>query len=560
MQPVSMDETRQNSWRRQATTALGSTGLALALFCGHAAIAGNIDVGNDKVRMYFDTTLKYSGAIRVGDQKDSVADMSLGPQMNTNDGDLNFDRGLISNRIDALLEFGINYDGKYGLRLSGAGWYDTVYNQGNDNPGAFVNSASAAYNDFTDATRNLHGRDMELLDAFVYGNFTPGDMRLNLKVGRFTQLYGESLFFGSNGVAGAQTSLDLVKALSVPNSQFKEIMRPTGQISAQLQVTPDFSIGVYYQGEWRKHRLPGAGSYFSFADFVDEGGETLILGPGAVAHRGEDMDGRDSGQGGIQLKYAYDDYEFGFYAAQFHDKAPQFYVRPGVNATGPYLGDYMQVFHEDIRVFGASVSTLIGDTNVAAEVSVRDNMSLVAPGNAVVLPGNTTADNNDNAAYPTGRTGHLNISAISVLEGNDMWDGATFLGEFAANGVLNYDKNKAMLDPLATDYAGAFQFLFTPEYFQVMPGVDLQVPIGFSYGLFGRSAVNGVLFPSKNGGNISVGLKFDVQRTWQASLGYTHYFGPSGSIVRYGTAVPELSYKNFHGDRDFISFSVQTTF
>ena len=28
----------------------------------------------------------------------------------------------------------------------------------------------------------------------------------------------------------------------------------------------------------------------------------------------------------------------------------------------------------------------------------------------------------------------------------------------------------------------------------------------------------------------------------------------------YDTAVPELSYKNFHGDRDFVSLSIQRTF
>ena len=92
------------------------------------------------------------------------------------------------------------------------------------------------------------------------------------------------------------------------------------------------------------------------------------------------------------------------------------------------------------------------------------------------------------------------------------------------------------------------------------PGLGLQVPIGVGYGLFGRSSVNGVLFPSENGGNVSIGLKADYLKTWQASVGYTHYFGTDGSVINYDTAVPELSYNNFHGDRDFISFSVQRTF
>lgn len=535
-----------------------AAGLCIGFSGIGTAAAGSIDTGNSNIKMYWDNTVKYSAAARVGKRKASVAATTNGPETNTNDGDMNFARGLISNRVDLLSEFGVNFDRKYGFRVSGAAWYDDVYNRKNDNAGGAVNHTSSAYNKFTDATRQLHGKNAELLDTFVYGNFTPNDMRVNVKAGRFTQLYGESLFFGSNGIAGAQTSLDLVKALSVPNSQFKEIMRPTGQVSTQVQLSPDLSVGAYYQLEWRKSTLPAAGSYFSFADFVDEGGETLVLGAGQTTYRGKDFDAKNSGQGGLQIKYATDDFEYGLYAAQFHDKMPQFYARPGVNAKTGYVGDYMQVYAEKIRTIGASASTLVGETNVASEVSFRKNMPLVASGNAVVA--GATADNDKNAAYAVGKTAHLNISAISVMNANSIWDGASLLAEFAANSRLSIDKNAAKVDPIASKNASAVQLLFTPEYFQVLPGVDLQVPIGANYGLSGRSSVNGALFPSLHGGNISVGVKADIHKTWQAGVNFTHYYGPAGSIVKHGTTVPELSYKNFHADRDFVSVSLQRTF
>lgn len=533
---------------------------ALAGLAATPAMAMQIDTGNPDLRMSWDNTVKYSAAWRVRGADSNVADNSTdGPQTNTNDGDLNFGKGLISNRLDLLSELDLRYKGKYGLRLSGAAWYDDVYNKDNDNPGALggalVNSRSVDYDEFTRDTEKLHGRKAELLDAFVYGRFTPGNMGLNVKAGRFTQLYGESLFFGSNNIAAAQTSLDLIKALSVPNSQFKEILRPIGQVAGQLQINSNVSIGAYYQLEWRKSRLPGAGSYFSFADFVDEGGETLQLGPGFAVNRADDIEARDSGQGGVQVRITTGDYEFGIYAAQYHDKMPQFYVYPDA-------GVYELVYGEDIRTVGFSVSTLIGETNVAAELSFRDDMPLVASGNAVIVPpgGYGVVDGGDDALFPKGRTMHLNLSTISVLSATPFWHGASFVGELAFNRVLSVTDNKDQLDPLATRDAGALQFVFTPEYFQVAPGLDLQVPIGVGYGLFGRSAVNGVLFPSENGGNVSIGLKGEYQKKWQASVGYTHYFGSDGSIIQYGTAVPELSYNNFHGDRDFISFSVQRTF
>lgn len=522
------------------------------------ALAFQIDSGNPDLRMSWDNTIKYSAAWRVSKADSSVADNSIGVQANTNDGDLNFDRGLISNRFDLLSEFDLRYKRNYGLRLSGAAWYDDVYNQGNDNPGALggalVNSTSVSRPDkFTEDTRDLHGRKAELLDAFIYGRYDVSDMVLNLRAGRFTQLYGESLFFGNNSIAGAQSSLDLIKALSVPNSQFKEILRPIGQLTAQLQINQNVSLGAYYQLEWRKSRLPAAGSYFSFTDFIDEGGESIILGPGVSVFRTGDIEASDSGQGGLQLKIRSGNFEYGVYAAQYHDKMPQFYIYPDT-------GLYEQVFAENIRTLGLSVSTLIGETNVAAEMSYRHDMPLVASGNTVILPQSMGADGDDRAAFPKGNTAHFNLSAISLFNESRFWDGATFIGEFAFNRRLSVSDNRDQLDPLATRDAGAIQFVFTPEYFQVRPGLDLQVPIGMGYGLFGRSSVNGVLFPSENGGNVSVGLKAEYMKKVQASLNFTHFYGSSGSIIKYDTAVPELSYKNFHGDRDFVSFSIQRTF
>lgn len=558
---------------------LAVAGACAALSAGNA-MAFQIDTGNPDLRISWDNTIKYSAAWRVGNRDSGVANDSLGVQMNTNDGDRNFSRGLISNRLDLLSELDVRYKRNYGLRLSAAAWYDDVYNQSNDNPGSFsplgggnqLNSKTSRENRFSKDTRDLHGRKAELLDAFVYGRYDIGNMALNLRAGRFTQLYGESLFFGNNGIAGAQTSLDLIKALSVPNSQFKEIMRPTGQVTAQLQINQNVSVGAYYQLEWRKSRIPAAGSYFSFADFVDEGGDYLYVpgvGDGRLRRAG-DIDAKNSGQGGVQVKIKSGEFEYGIYAAQYHDKMPQFYVYTDT-------ARYEQVFAENIRTLGFSVSTLIGETNVAAELSYRHGMPLVASGTAVISMEGLGPNGAGRAAYPKGNTLHFNLSAISLFNEGPFWDGASFIGEFAFNRRLSITNKGDMhrhsmgsvapgaglesrLDAEATRDAGAIQFIFTPEYFQVMPGLDLQVPIGMSYGLFGRSSVNGVLMPSHKGGNFSVGLKAEYMKKVQASLNFTHYYGSSGSIVKYDTAVPELSYKNFHGDRDFISFSIQRTF
>ena len=515
-----------------------------------SAYAVGIETDNPDIKMSWDNTFKYSAGWRLKDADPLVAGNPASAQANTNDGDMNFKKGaMISNRFDLLSEFDFRYKNAYGFRISGAAWYDDVYQNGNDNPGIASNSSSVPFNKFTDATRTLHGNKAEFRDVFAYGNFTPDNMNVNVKGGQFTQLYGETLFFGYNGIAAAQTPLDLVRALSVPNSQFKEIALPVKQLSVQMQVNPNVSVGAYYQLEWKKNRIPGAGSYFSFADFADAGGETFLLPTGPLT-RGSDLNAKDSGQGGAQIRFKSGDSEYGLYAAQFHDKMPQFYIRPGV-------GDYGLVYGESIKTYGASYSTLLGETNVATELSVRNNMPFVAKGGVIAV--GLDANNNSNPAYPVGDSLHFNISAISVLGASPLWHGASFVGELAYNQRLKITKNADKLDPLATESATAIQFVFQPEYFQVLPGLDLQVPIGVGYGISGNSSISGVagLMPGEGGGNISIGVKGDYQKTWQTSLNYTKYFGSSSAII---DPTGGYTYKNFHGDRDFISLSVQRSF
>ena len=53
--------------------------------------------------------------------------------------------------------------------------------------------------------------------------------------------------------------MDIVKLLTVPNSQFKEVIRPVNQLSGQVQISPTVSIGAYVQFEWERNRIPRLG-------------------------------------------------------------------------------------------------------------------------------------------------------------------------------------------------------------------------------------------------------------------------------------------------------------
>ena len=174
---------------------------------------------------------------------------------------------------------------------------------------------------------------MELLDAFAYGNLDLGNVGLTLRGGRFTQVYGETLFFGSNGIGDAQGPIDIFRLIQVPGTQFKEVLRPVEQISCDAQLTSNLSFGAYYQFKWHESRIPAAGSYLSNAEIIGEGTESWILGPGvAMTHR-DDLEADDDGQGGARLRYTLDSLgiDLGLYAARYHAKTPSgAYIDPVV--------------------------------------------------------------------------------------------------------------------------------------------------------------------------------------------------------------------------------------
>ncbi|USX13397.1 DUF1302 domain-containing protein [Oxalobacteraceae bacterium OTU3CAMAD1] len=546
--------------RRRLNVAT-ATAVAIFVQLGAMPAAGAIelDTGNPDVKGRWDNTVKYSNAFRLKKMSPGLV-----VDANTDDGDRNFSRGMINNRVDLLSELDLSYK-ESGLRISGAAWYDSVYNRANDHgsPGT-ASQLSVASDQFTSATKKLHGEKAELLDAFVYSRFPIGDMPASVRLGRHTVLYGETLFFGDNGISAGQAPVDVIKLVSVPGTQFKELLMPVTQVSGQLQLMPNVTLGGYYQFEWRGNRIPASGSYFSFADYVGTGAERFYA-PGSDAHvyfnRIEDIKPKNSGQGGLQLRFRPESEiaEFGLYLIRYHDKDFNLYLTPAAVPALPSVGTYRQVYGEDIKAFGASVSTTIAGANVALELSTRRDAPLVS--DPVVAFG--AGNNRDSAAYAVGNTAHANLSAIYVLNGSGLWDGGSVLGELAWNRRLSVTANPGALDPNSTRDASGLRLLFTPEYYQVLPGIDLSVPVGVGYALSGRSST-GLRFAggAEHGGDVSVGATFDYRKQFKFGLNLVHFFGAQGTFIKPNVP-PQLTilqYQQTSKDRSFIAFSLQSTF
>lgn len=540
---------------------------AVLVLCSQAARAFDIDTGNPDFKLRWDNTVKYSAAWRTQNPSSKLSEGQVA--LNQDDGDRAFKKGLISNRTDILSELDLSYQ-DFGARLSGAAWYDSEYQGNNDNNDpSRANARSVDYDEFTDDTRHLHGGDAEILDAFVYWNGELADRATSVRAGRHGLIWGESLFFGANGIAGGMAPVDVVKAQSVPNTQFKEITRPVNQLSGTFQLTDDVSLGGFYQFEWEETRLPAAGSYFSTSDTIGEGTERLIVGapfpaflggnpssPAAFFH-GNDKEARSSGQGGLQLKYNAESVEYGLYAIQYHDKTPKLYLKPSAGApnfsTGQ-IGEYYWVYPEDIRALGASFSTTMDEYSFAGEASMRWNMPLVSNGQTV-LPG-VVADNDDDALYAVGRTAHVNLNVIASFGPNFLARESGLVGEVAWNRLLSVTKNRAALDPNATDDGLGFKLVYTPTYRQFFSGVDISIPVGVSYFPLGKSAVVSS-FGADNGGDFNIGITATYLDRVTAGLTYTHYYGAEDTNLN---GLSQFNYKQSLKDRDYLAFSVKTTF
>lgn len=543
--------------KKARPSALPALTLVAAACMSHSLHAMEFDTGNPELKVRWDNTFRYSAAVRMNAKDPKVyggaatAGYAGAPNrdINADDGDRNFGKGLISNRLDLFSELDATY-GNFGLRVSGAAWYDDVYNKSNDNdsPSTVNRLSPGASNSFLPGTRSLHGRKAEILDAFVFGKYQLADASGSFRAGRFAQIWGESLFFGSNGIAGGMAPVDIIKLQSVPTSTAKETTMPVGQLATQVQLASGVSLGAYYQLEWRNNRFPGVGSYFSTTDLLFGGAEVGLFGPFRIPR--SVVNASDHGQYGVQVRYAPEGWnaEFGLFATRYHDKGPRTYLTV---APAP-AGAWREVYHEGIRAFGASFNTNVLDAALAGEISVRDNAPLVSLAQSAAAGFNNT----DRPGYAVGKTAHANLNVFYLLPRSAMWDGGALLAEVAWNRRLSVDKNPNALDPNTTRDAAATRIVFSPQWLNAAPGLDVSLPVGVGYTFKGgrSSAVTGFGVPG--GGDFSIGVNLTYQQVWDARLNYVRYFGPAGP----STVAGSQTYLQALRDRNFISLSLQRAF
>lgn len=338
-----------------AKAGFAFVGLLPLLVAAHAQ-AVEFSFANDEVSGSIDTTVSYGQLWRVQGQDKTNNDI------NTNDGNRNFDTGLASEVFKITSDLEVTYQ-NYGAFVRGTAFYDTqIMDKRNDYYDA-NNPVQPSQNypkddSFTYETRHKAGRNAEILDAYVYGNWDVADKPVTARIGRQVFNWGEGLFY--RGGVNTTNPVDAAK-FRLPGSEIKEVLVPVEAFSFNIGLTDNLSMETFYQWNWKESAIDPVGTYFSETDLFADGGNTAYseqaglaavrplyqglsaFGVGGlqgnsffgsngtikVADIKSDLNAKNDGQFGVSLRYIAEELnstEFGFYFVNYHAKEPTIYA------------------------------------------------------------------------------------------------------------------------------------------------------------------------------------------------------------------------------------------
>jgi Protein of unknown function (DUF1302) len=522
---------RKNALRRLHGLGMGLPALlALTPAAQAFTLYNGPDHGNNLI-VHLTIGTSYTGMLRVAPPNSRLVSGAANP--NGNDGDANMSRGIVNNTFEVLPVLDIK-DNNFGMHFSGEYFINTVYlGTNNNNQASTVNPVLAKNTDFASQTRTANGMNGRLLDAFVYDSWAfGGGQHLTVKAGQQTLFWGQSLF-SLDGISGGQAPVDAIQAQNLVNPQAQQVFLPVGQIVLTYQLNPTYTLQGYYQYQWEPTALQGVGSYFSTTDVLGPGGYRIIAEQVGGENFYLSKTGKDltppsqNGQFGLSLQATYGDYDVGLFGLRYDAKNPTVYESVSSPLTltpspgGFSIGQYKAVYPRDIWLYGTSLATTIGATNVAGEISLRTHDPLAGGGmQTAANPG----DANSNPLYPVG---NVVVGLVNFVYGSPSLrfdpGGITFLGEIEYSNVIRVTDNKDLLPADHTSQAGSFDIEVEPAYYEVLPNLSLTFPISVGCGFAGKSYATGQY---AGAGSYSVGVTATYKTSWIGALAFVAPIAP----------------------------------
>ena len=588
---------------------------------GSSASAADIPTGNPEVVWRWDNTLRYTLAERVQQQKTQIlnnpnaddGDRNLAHGIVSDRLDLLSEMDIVfHNTFGARVSGAGWFDQRYRDAMDNTS-VGTSNHLENGMPAIGLSDTGRKY--FTGPSGEL--LDAFVFAKFDLGS-VPVNVKVGRHTLYWGE--GLLLEAAVHGIAYGQMSIDVAKGLNMPGVEAKELYRPLNQISFQAQLTSTFSVAGQYYLQWEQDVVPNGGSYLGLSDVLGKGPESLIAGPGQRLTFGDAPRPKGQGDYGFMARWNPDwlgGGSLGFYYRKFTDKLPQAFVRPAVaslpfatfgpggpaaglgymplgapaggvapfwlDTSGTFssiagikqglIGQYYYSFASDIPLYGLSFSKQILGVAVGSEVSYRKDMPLLSDP-ATMLPsalanpaaGQISAmPQQGQSAGARGNETHALINFMGLGGKTPFWDTTTWVMEYTfervghlsqGQGVFRGRDSYGDLDKCTRDsYNGAINF--TPTWFQVLPSCDLSMPINYSRGLSGNTAVQ--LGGNKNAGQIGAGFSLDMFIKYKASLQYVGFFGttdnsPGKTFTNGGGPLAMLS------DRGMVVLTLKATF
>ena len=394
--------------RALAPVALAAAGTVLGGLL-EAPPARAVEFGNGGLQGSVDTTISQGMTFRVEDR-----DRTLAGKTNSNDGNLNYDRGIVANTSKFTTDLDLRA-ADFGLFVRTAGFIDYENRDG-----------KRERTELSGDAKERVGSDIGLLDAYVTAPFEVGDAAIDLRLGKHVLNWGESTFI-PNGIA-AINPFDVSK-LRLPGAELREALLPVWMASAEVAATDALSVAGFYQLVWEETHIDPVGSYFSVTDYAGPGARKAVVSqftadrddghgfgplaalidadlaalgqsnPAALALgatvpiaserdfasvlRGPDAAPRDSGQWGLAVRYLAENLnhtEFGFYFINYHSRLPTISARTA-NANSILAGSLAAGAVSDSssqtvaavtqQVQGEAAAGLIDPSEVASTIQQR---------------------------------------------------------------------------------------------------------------------------------------------------------------------------------------------
>jgi len=534
------------NWRNRNKPVVALIAVVLACWSVGSVQAVQLDTGPDW-RVNLDNTVQYTIGVRAKD-----IDPNIGNHLFFNQGDYKFpDKGdIVTNRIQDLIEFQGVYKGKQGFRVSGSVWKDFAYDDDAEINPAYEGFGFNAYTNgkYSDYTSNFFEQGAELLDLFVFYNTEIAGRPVYTKLGRFTEYWGNAFFFGFSNIAYSQHPIDYIKGFSQPGSEVKELFLPRTQVSFTAELTPELSISAQHFFEYRPNRYPEGGTYLGFFDILFDGPDTA--GAAGIPTDGLVEPDHNNDNFSVRVSWApeWAGGDLGFYYRKFDE------VDPWAAILNPTTFNMQNTFAEGVTLWGVSYERTFGLISTAFELNQRRDTAL---NSAPFIPTNKGA---------SGTITNFIANTFIQLGKTAIWDTGILLAEISYTHLDDVTGNKTLYngkgtancvnpvtggpggvqDGCSTDDALAFAMLFSPQWLQVFPGIDFELPISVTMGLDGNPAYRAGAFYAEDSRIASIGLKAIYRSNSSITLQYNDYYWNPGPSAVNPIGLP--AYAGFGGN------------